>query len=107
MIEIERRIRAYNPWPCCYTFLPEGMRKRGTTGRVVILRARVTKLESSWKKASPGTVVKVDKTGPIVRCHDTALQLLEVKPEGSSCMDGGAFCRGRQLVPGETAFLMS
>jgi methionyl-tRNA formyltransferase len=107
VIEIERRIRAYNPWPCCYTFLPENMRKRGNTGRVVVLRARVAKLEPSWKSASPGTVVKIDKAGPIVRCHDTALQLLEVKPEGSSCMDGGAFCRGRQLVPGETAFLMS
>ena len=107
VIEIERRIRAYNPWPCCYTFLPESMRKRGTTGRVVILRARVAKLEPSWKSAAPGTVVKIDKAGPIVRCHDTALQLLEVKPEGSSCMDGGAFCRGRQLVPGETVFLMT
>ena len=83
------------------------MRKRGTTGRVVVLRARVTKLEPSWKSAAPGTVVKIDKAGPIVRCHDTALQLLEVKPEGSSCMDGGAFCRGRQLVPGETVFLMT
>ena len=84
-----------------------GMRKRGTTGRVVVLRARVTKLESSWKSATPGTVVKIDKAGPVVRCHDTALQLLEVKPEGSSCMDGGSFCHGRQLVPGETSFLMS
>ena len=49
--------------------------------------------------------MKIDKTGPVVRCHDTALQLLEVKPEGSSCMDGGAFCRGRPLVPMETVFL--
>ena len=34
---------------------------------------------------------------PIIRCHDTALQLLEVKPEGSSLMTGGAFLSGRPL----------
>ena len=106
VIEIERRIRAYNPWPCCYTFMPEKFRKRGTTGRLVILRAKVAKLDAAWKDAAPGTVVKIDKMGPVVRCHDTALQLLEVKPEGSSQMDGGSFCRGRQLAAGETQFLM-
>jgi hypothetical protein len=106
VLEIERRIRAYNPWPCCYTFMPEKFRKRGTTGRTVILRAKVAKLDAAWKDAAPGTVVKIDKMGPVVRCHDTALQLLEVKPEGSSQMDGGSFCRGRQLAAGETQFLM-
>ena len=106
VLEIERRIRAYNPWPCCYTFMPEKFRKRGTTGRLVILRAKVAKLDAAWKDAAPGTVVKIDKMGPVVRCHDTALQLLEVKPEGSSQMDGGSFCRGRQLAAGETQFLM-
>jgi methionyl-tRNA formyltransferase len=106
VLEIERRIRAYNPWPCCYTFMPEKFRKRGTTGRLVILRAKVAKLDAAWKDAAPGTVVKIDKMGPVVRCHDTALQLLEVKPEGSSQMDGGSFCRGRQIVAGETRFVM-
>ena len=86
--------------------MPEKFRKRGTTGRLVILRAKVAKLDAAWKDAAPGTVVKIDKMGPVVRCHDTALQLLEVKPEGSSQMDGGSFCRGRQLAAGETQFLM-
>ena len=46
-----------------------------------------------------GAILKLDKSGPIVKCHDTALQLLEVKPEGGSVMDGGAFLRGRPLKP--------
>jgi len=37
----------------------------------------------------------------VVRCGDTSLLLTKVKPEGSSVMDGGAFLRGRPLVPGE------
>jgi len=99
-IEIERRVRAYNPWPGCYTFLPQRLRKKGTLGRLVVNRARVVKtLEPEWASAVPGMVLKLDKAGPVVKCHDTALLLVEVKPEGSSAMDGGAFLRGRPLVP--------
>ena len=99
-IEIERRVRAYNPWPGCYTFLPARLRRKGTLGRLVVNRAKIVKnLESAWVSAAPGTVLKLEKTGPVVKCHDTALLLVEVKPEGSSAMDGGAFLRGRPLVP--------
>ena len=99
-IEIERRVRAYNPWPGCYTFLPARLRKKGTMGRLVVSRAKVVKtLEPSWAAAAPGTVLRLDKAGPVVKCHDTALLLVEVKPEGSSAMDGGAFLRGRPLIP--------
>ena len=99
-IEIERRVRAYNPWPGCYTFLPQRLRKKGTLGRLVVNRARVVKtLEPEWASAVPGTVLQLDKAGPVVKCHDTALLLVEVKPEGSSAMDGGAFLRGRPLAP--------
>ena len=98
VIEIERRIRAYNPWPGCFTFLPERFRKKGNSGRLVITKAKIIKkMEPGWENVTPGRVLKADKLGPIIRCHDTALQLLEVKPEGSSLMDGGAFLRGRPL----------
>ena len=99
VIEVERRIRAYNPWPACHTFLPERFRKKGGTGRLSVLRARVVGLEDGWAAAAPGTVLKVTKDGPVVKCHDTALLLLEVKPEGGSAMGGGAFLSGRKLVP--------
>jgi len=99
-LEIERRIRAYNPWPGCYTFLPERFRRPGNTGRLVIVRAHiVSPLEPGWDEASPGTVLACDRLGPIVKCYDTALQLCEVKPEGSALMTGGAFLRGRAFVP--------
>ena len=98
VIEIERRIRAYNPWPGCFTFLPERFRKKGNAGRLVITRARIIKsMEPGWTKVPAGAVLKLEKDGPIVKCHDTALQLLEVKPEGSSTMSGGAFLSGRPL----------
>ena len=55
--------------------------------------------------AEPGTIVGLDRQGPIVKCHDTALLLTEVKPEGGSAMDGGAFIRGRPLKPFEDRLL--
>ena len=106
VIEIERRIRAYNPWPTCYTFLPMRMRRKGSAGRLAVLRARIVNaLEPGWAEAASGTVLKLDKLGPVVKCHDTALMLTQVKPEGGALMDGGAFLRGRPLRPFEDALL--
>ena len=106
VLEIERRVRAYNPWPGCYTFLPLRFRKKGTLGRLVILRAKVVRLpDAPSAAAEPGTIVGLDRQGPIDKCHDTALLLTEVKPEGGSAMDGGAFIRGRPLKPFEDRLL--
>ena len=106
VLGIERRVRAYNPWPGCYTFLPTRFRKKGTQGRLVITRAKiVANLDARAAAAAPGTVVALDRLGPVVKCHDTALLLAEVKPEGSSAMDGGSFLRGRPLVPFEDVLL--
>jgi len=106
-IEIERRIRAYNPWPGCYTFLPMRLRKKGNSGRLVILRAKVVgEMRDEWRGAMPGMVVAIEKGGPVVKCHDTALMLTVVKPEGSSEMDGGAFLRGRPMEVGREGMLM-
>ena len=107
VLETERHIRAYNPWPGCYTFLPERFRKKGNTGRLVVIRAKFAKLEEGWKDAAPGTVLKLEKAGPVIRCGETALMLTEVKPEGGGKMDGGAFLRGRPLTPGSDVLLMA
>lgn len=101
VIVIDRKIRAYNPWPGSYTFLPQRFRKKGNTGRLVVIKAKILRLQAGWDESEPGTIVALEKDGPIVRCCDTALQLIEVKPEGSSVMKGDAFLRGRQLTLGE------
>lgn len=106
VLEIERKIRAYSPWPGCYTFLPERMRKKGNSGRLGINRARFAKIEPEWKTARPGTVLRLDRLGPVVKCLDTALLITEVKPEGGKAMDAGAFLRGRQFIPGSDSLLM-
>ena len=102
VLAIERRIRAYSPWPGCHTFLPERFRRKGNSGRLAVTRAKiVNNLEDSWRSAQPGSVLAIIKEGPVIKCGDTALLLLEVKPEGGGVMPADAFLRGRQLVPGD------
>jgi methionyl-tRNA formyltransferase len=114
VLHIERKIRAYSPWPGCYSFLPERFRRKGNSGRVVVISSKiVSNLEDGWASAAPGTVLKAVSTpmkdkngrllpaGPIIKCGDTALMLTSLKPEGGAIMDGAAFLRGRQLNIGE------
>lgn len=116
VLAIERRIRAYSPWPGCYTFMPERFRRKGSSGRVVVLKAEIVgEMAPEWKSAPPGTVLKCVRlkqklpgfsgTGPVVRCGDTALMLTVLKPEGGRAMDGDAFLAGRQLVEMQDSLL--
>lgn len=104
VLTIDRKIRAYSPWPGSYTFLPERFRKKGNSGRLVVLRAEIAGRISQEQRAfAPGSVIEIDDKGrPVMRCADTALRLLVVKPEGSSEMPAAAFLRGRPLAIGDT-----
>ena len=103
VLTIDRKIRAYSPWPGSYTFLPERLRRKGNSGRLVVVKAEIAgRVAADRKDAAPGSVLEIDEKGrPVVRCADTALRLLVVKPEGSSEMPAAAFVRGRPLVPGD------
>jgi len=100
--DIERILRAYTPWPGCYTFLPARFRKKGNTGRVSVTDVRFLKndqIDPAWRAELPGTVVSVSPKGPVIRTGDGALLIASLKPEGSKEMDGGSFLRGRPLTP--------
>ena len=123
VIAVDRRIRAYSPWPLAYTFLPERMRKKGNSGRINVYAAQIISTkengwDDSWRSAPPGTILKVVRpsfekdprtgvklrelpSGPVVKCADTALMLTSVKPDGGQLMTGGALLAGRPLVPME------
>ena len=103
VLTIDRKIRAYSPWPGSYTFLPERLRRKGNSGRLVVVKAEIAgRVAADRKDTPPGSILEIDEKGrPVVRCGDTALRLLVVKPEGSSEMPAAAFVRGRPLAPGD------
>ncbi len=88
-VEIERRIRAFTPWPGCYTFW------RGR--RLKIGRARVR----PDLQAPPGQVMPADG-GAAVGTGEGALMLLEVQPEGKRMMPIEAFLNGHPDFLGST-----
>ena len=88
--ELERCIRAMDPWPGAYTHLG------GKTLKV--WKARPFMDEETAGK--PGTVLSADKDGIRVACGRGILSLTEVQLEGKKRMETDAFLRGFHLEPG-------
>lgn len=77
-IDLERQVRAYQPWPGTFFETVEG--------RVVIWRAR-----AGDGDGAPGTILD----GPRIATGDGSLELLEVQPAGGRRMSGEELVRGR------------
>jgi len=89
--ELDRLIRAFNPWPVAQT------RARGQT-----LRIWAAQPLADRTTASPGTVIRCDKHGIDIACGQGVLRLTRLQPAGSKPMDAAAFLNGRPdwLTPG-------
>jgi len=83
-MDIERRVRAYNPWPGAYTFWQGKLIK--------IWRAEAS--DSSLLGGTPGQVFR-DREGVKVACGEGALLLKEIQMEGKKPMPVEDFVRGR------------
>ncbi len=85
--EIFCRIRAFSMWPNAY-FIHEGK-------TVKVLRARF--IENG---AAAGTILSLDPL--TIAARGGALELLEVKPEGSRLMTGSEWAAGRRFKAGDS-----
>jgi methionyl-tRNA formyltransferase len=72
--EIDRQVRALNPWPGTYALLPNGKRLK-------VLSVETVPEEFAQP---PGTVV--DRIGHVSCGHDSGLRLLQVQPENGKPM---------------------
>jgi len=86
--ELERQVRAYQPWPGSYLDTD--------AGRVIVWRSEVGAEEGS---AEPGRLVAVDD-GIALSTQDGLLHLLEVQPAGGRRMSGAELVRGRPKLIG-------
>ena len=84
---IERRIRAYDPWPGTYTLATEDGRPK----RLKIFPP-ATVVDQSL---TPGEIV-ISENQLIVGCGTAALQLGTVQPEGTRRMSATDYLRGRK-----------
>ena len=93
--EIERLIRAFNPWPVAFTQLEDKSFR--------LWQAQALPLQSDTKAdITPGTVISCDKKGIDISCGEGVLRILKLQPSGSKAMDVAAFMNGhaKQLPVG-------
>jgi methionyl-tRNA formyltransferase len=88
----ERKIRAMNPWPSAYTWLPGGDAPRKLKVFSVIVHRR--------QAGPPGEVLRADRHGVLVGTGDGALLLREVQLEGKRRMTAREFLLGHALPLG-------
>lgn len=86
--ELERQVRAYDPWPGTYL--------ETTIGRIAVHRAAV----ASSQPGDAGGAFVPAADGLALATTDGRLELLEVRPAGGRTMSGAAFRRGRPGVIG-------
>lgn len=93
-VELERLVRAYNPWPGTWCSVPL---KDGTNGQLKVFRASV--VEHAEACPVGGTVLEA---GPrlLVACGQGVLELLEVQMEGRKRMSARDFLSGQALEAG-------
>ncbi|MBN1205716.1 MAG: methionyl-tRNA formyltransferase [Myxococcaceae bacterium] len=90
-VELERRVRAFTPWPGAFT---------GVNGA----RLKVHRTKAGTGRGAPGTVLAAGPGGIEVACGEGSLVLLDVQPEGRRVMGAAEFLSGHKLAPGSQPF---
>ena len=90
-VDIWRRVRAYQPWPGCYTHWQ---------GKQLKILEAVPLV--GFAADTPGFVVAVKQGGAGfgVRCGDSVLGVIKVQIEGKKAITAEEFVRGRQKIIG-------
>jgi methionyl-tRNA formyltransferase len=89
--EVHNRVRGLQPWPLASTTL--------NGERLVVRRTRPAGLDTH--DAEPATIVRAHGDELMVACGDgTALQILQIQPEGRRTMSAREFLAGRDPLEG-------
>lgn len=90
-IVLERRLRAFTPWPGAFTKLDGALFK-------------VHAATVSAGRGEPGTVLGASPAGIEVACGEGSLVLTSVQLEGKRAMTAQEFLAGKKLAPGTRPF---
>jgi len=89
---IWNRVRAFTPWPGAFTFL-------SAQPHAQLLKIWETEVIS--ESGSPGEILHVDKSGPVIGCGEEALRIITLQREGGRRMIAAEFLAGHPLKVGE------
>lgn len=88
-LALERRVRAFNPWPVAETKLSDGRRLR-------IFEATV--VDAAPTAAAPGTIVGAGRAGIDVATGEGVLRLRRIQPPSGRTMDVEAYLAAHPLT---------
>jgi methionyl-tRNA formyltransferase len=88
-VEVDRQVRAFNPFPGAYSTL------HGEP--VKVWRAAV----APGSPAPPGTILRADAQGIVVACRNGALRATELQRAGGKRLAAADFLHGLSLAAGE------
>ena len=91
-VEIERSIRAFDPWPVAHAYQAGGATPAFRIWRAVLAHENAAQL--------PGTVLRCDESGLVVATGRDALRITELQPAGARRMRAAEFVRGHRLEIG-------
>ncbi len=87
---IERKVRAFLPWPVAHTYFKNKLLKVFSAEAVDLTHDKI-----------PGTILKINKEGILVTASKGAILLKEVQLEGKKKMSAYEFACGRRLKKGD------
>ena len=87
-VQLERRVRAFDPWPVAETYLNDGRRLRVFEAAAI----------AGGPPAPAGTVVAAGRTGIDVATGDGVLRLLRIQPPSGRVMDAEAYLAAHSLA---------
>jgi methionyl-tRNA formyltransferase len=92
--ELDRHIRAMNPWPGAYTELaaPDGLVRKLKVHRA---------LPAHRFQGEEGVVIRTSRRGIMIGCGEGALLLRELQLEGKRRLFAEEFLRGFPIAPGD------
>ncbi len=94
-IDIDRQVRAFNPWPTAETKL--------NGDSVKLLRSRIAVGDSAPGAAAPGTLLGLNGDALEVACGQDVLQVLELQRAGRKPVAARDFYNALRPVPGARA----
>ncbi len=98
--EIERQIRALNPWPMSFTKIA------GKTAKIYQAEVLDTAVSGSDGNSegsvnyAPGEITEVTKKSFTIACGEGALRIKRLQPEGKKEMDAASYLNGNKLEVG-------
>lgn len=90
-VQIERLVRAMNPWPSASADLPLAGNRR------MLVKIFAAQVEAASPGGAPGTVLAADSAGVLVTSGDGAVRLTEIQAGGGRRMAVGDWIRGHAV----------